>query len=48
MFSVRVVNKKFNVFRSFEQNKNVIDTPFIEHWFKMIRTVIQAFSFMMT
>ena len=48
MFTVHVVNKNFNVFRSFKQDKNVINIPFIKRLFKMLGTVVQPFNFMMT
>ena len=34
MFTIHIVNKRFNMFGSFEQNKNVIYILFIKHWFK--------------
>ena len=32
MFTFHVVNKRFDMFRTFEQNKNVVYIPFIKHW----------------
>ena len=40
MFTVHIVNKTVNMFRSFEQNKNFIYIPFGKLWFKVFETVI--------
>ena len=40
MFTIHIVNKWFNMFRSFEQKKNAIYIPFIKHLFKFVETAI--------
>ena len=35
MFTIYIANKRFHMFRSFEQNKNVIYIPFIKHWLNL-------------
>ena len=48
MFTVYIINKRFCMFRSFEQNKKAISITFTKDWFKFFGTVIKPFDFIMT
>ena len=48
MFQIHVIHKKFQFFIRFKQNKNIDNVTLVNHSFKLRRTFIQPFFFLMT
>ena len=48
MFQIHVIHKKFQFFIRFKQNKNIDNVTPVNHSFKLRRTFIQPFFFLMT